>query len=400
METQVSEKFFSSIKEKLPERYVRIVAAEMAHALGHGGIKLVADTSQISRSTIIRGIKQRDLPEYQNVSPNAQRRPGGGRKNVLEKQPEIMQALENLVSPYTRGDPMRPLRWTTKSLRKLSHELESMSFKVSYVTVGELLEQAGYTLQSCKKSLEGVNDPDRNAQFEHINSTSLAFFEESQPVISVDTKKKELVGNFKNGGREYQPKSKPVLVNTYDFIDDATGKAVPYGIYDVSANQGFVCVGTNSDTAEFAVNSIRNWWNAMGSETYQNAHSLYITADGGGSNGSRNRLWKREIQKFATDYNINVYVSHFPPATSKWNKIEHRLFSAITMNWRGRPLDSFETIVSLIANTTNNNGLKVRCMLDEGEYATGIKVGDDELEKLNILRHSFRPDWNYVIKPQ
>lgn len=400
MEIETLESFFSSIKEKLPERSIRVVASAMADSLGHGGIKHVAKVSKISRSTIIRGIKQKNAPEYQNLKPGAQRRSGGGRKNVLEKQPEILEALENIISPYTRGDPMRPLRWTTKSLRKLSQELESMAFKISYVTVGELLEQAGYTLQSCKKSHEGISDPDRNAQFEHINSKCLSFFDEGQPVISVDAKKKELVGNFKNGGREYQRKGEPLLVNAYDFISNAEGKAVPYGVYDIGANQGFVNVGISSDTAEFAVNSIRSWWNTMGSEMYKHAHSLFINADGGGSNGSRNRLWKREIQKLANDYELNIYVSHFPQATSKWNKIEQRLFSAITMNWRGRPLDSFETIVSLIANTTNDSGLKVRCTFDEDEYDTGIKIDDDEFEKINIKRHTFRPDWNYAIMPK
>lgn len=388
--------FFSSIKDKLPERYQRLVAVSMAEAIGHGGIKFVAEISSSSRSTIIRGMRQRD----ELADASRQRRPGGGRKKAVDAQQGADEALEALISPYTRGNPENPLRWTTKSLRKLEGEMAGLGYRISHVTIGEMLEKAGYTLQSCKKSHEGAGDPDRNAQFEHINRSCLAFFEAEQPVISVDAKKKELVGNFKNGGREYQKSGEPVEVNVYDFPDDAFGKAVPYGVYDIGANRGFVNVGRSGDTGEFAVASIRRWWEVLGSEMYPSAHSLYITADGGGSNGVRNRLWKRELQKFADEYGLNVYVSHFPPATSKWNKIEHRLFSAISLNWRGVPLASFEIIVSLIENTSNKSGLKVMSILDEKEYATGIKVDDEEIERLNIKRHSFRPDWNYLIQPR
>lgn len=396
LEDAVLSSFFKSLGKSLPERYRREVATAMAKSLGHGGIKRVAELSGVSRSTIIReaGRGKHEMPA------GRQRMQGGGRKKAAERHPGAMEALEALVSPYTRGDPMQPLRWTTKSLRKLSGELEGKGFKISHVTVGEMLEDAGYTLQSCKKSHEGAGDPDRDKQFRHINRCCLAFFDESQPVISVDAKKKELVGNFKNGGREYRKSHDPLLVNAYDFIDDAEGRAAPYGIYDIGANAGFVNVGISADTAEFAVNSIRSWWREMGCKMYEDAHSLYITADGGGSNGSRNRLWKVGLQNFANETGLNVYVSHFPPATSKWNKIEHRLFSAITMNWRGRPLDSFETIVSLIAATTNASGLSVKCVLDENEYQRGIKVEDDEIDKLNIKRYSFRPDWNYLIRPK
>jgi len=392
--------FYKSLKDKLSERSLRLVASNMAEALGFGGIKYVAEVSGISRSTIIRGHKQSEETKYLELEKNKQRCSGGGRKNISLKNPKITEALEALVSPYTRGDPMNPLKWTTKSLRKLSLELAEKGFSVSYVTVGELLEKAGYTLQSCKKSHEGTGDPDRNAQFEHISKTCLAFFAENQPVISVDGKKKEAVGNFKNNGREYQKSKTPLKVNAYDYINDAKGKAVPYGIYDIGENQGFVNVGMSADTGEFAVNSIRSWWINMGHAIYPDAHSLYINADGGGSNGSHSKLWKRELQKFADEFFLNVYVSHFPPATSKWNKIEHRLFSAISMNWRGVPLDSFETIVSLIANTTNKGGLKVQSALDTSEYQTGIKIDDEELATIHIKRHSFRPDWNYVIMPE
>jgi hypothetical protein len=295
---------------------------------------------------------------------------------------------------------MCALRWTTKSLRKLSDELATQQLIVSHVTVGEILEDMGYTLQSCKKSHEGVGSPDRNAQFEHINMICEAFFADSQPVISVDAKKKELIGNYKNAGSEYRPTKDPQKVNAYDFVTDAEGRAVPYGVYDVAGNEGFVNVGVSSDTAEFAVNTILCWWNNMGKTSYPDAHSIFITADGGGSNGSRNRLWKMKLQDFANETGLIVYVSHFPPATSKWNKIEHRLFSAISMNWRGRPLDSFQTVVNLIANTTNASNLRVTCELDRSDYKTGIKVSDDDIAEMNILRHEFHPEWNYAIQPK
>ena len=403
METIGSEqlkRFFDSIRGKLPERHLRLVASSLAEALGHGGIKYIAEVSMSSRSTIIRGAHEQDAPGGGGLENDRQRRPGGGRKSACAASPGMSEDLEALVSPYTRGDPETPLRWTTKSLRKLSDELSGMGYSVSHVTVGEMLEKAGYTLQSCRRSHEGAGDPDRDAQFEHINRSCLAFFDEGQPVISVDAKKKELVGNFRNAGREYREKGRPVEVNAYDFPGDAAGRATPYGVYDIGANLGFVNVGRSADTAEFAVSSIRGWWDSLGGGMYPDAHSLYINADGGGSNGVRNRLWKRELQRFADDYGLNVYVSHFPPATSKWNKIEHRLFSAISLNWRGVPLASFEIIVSLIANTSNKSGLKVVSRLDEKEYVTGIKVDDEEMESLNIKRHSFRPDWNYLIKPR
>jgi transposase len=391
--------FFSLADHHLPEKNKRIVAASMAESLGHGGIKKVVESSGVSRSTIIRGIKQLKDKNFESLPPMRQRNPGGGRKNLVDSHPEVKQALDELICPHVRGDPMSPLRWTTKSLRRLANELVAIGMRISHMSVGGILRDMGYTLQSCKKSHEGVGSPDRNAQFEHINKTCGAFMCEEQPVISVDAKKKEMVGSFKNAGCEYRPKGAPIEVNAYDFANFGTGRATPYGVYDINRNEGFVNVGISSDTADFAVESISKWWRKMGRESYRDAHSLYVNADGGGSNGARNRLWKKRLQEFSNHTGLAVYVSHFPPATSKWNKIEHRLFSAITMNWRGRPLDSFQTIVNLIANTTNKSNLKVRCALDEKEYATGIKVMDHELEKINIMGHSFHPEWNYVIRP-
>lgn len=400
MEDSVLSLFFASVKPYLPEKSYRMVATSMAKSLGHGGVKKVEGASGMSRSTIFRGLSQQD-DEVFNALPSArQRRPGGGRKSIDRSCPEVREALNKLINPYVKGDPMCALRWTTKSLRKLSEELATQQLIVSHVTVGEILEDMGYTLQSCKKSHEGVGSPDRNAQFEHINMICEAFFADSQPVISVDAKKKELIGNYKNAGSEYRPTKDPQKVNAYDFITDAEGRAVPYGVYDVAGNEGFVNVGVSSDTAEFAVNTILCWWNNMGKTSYPDAHSIFITADGGGSNGSRNRLWKMKLQDFANETGLIVYVSHFPPATSKWNKIEHRLFSAISMNWRGRPLDSFQTVVNLIANTTNASNLRVTCELDRSDYKTGIKVSDDDIAEMNILRHEFHPEWNYAIQPK
>lgn len=391
--------FFSMTEHRLAEKTKRIVAASMAKSLGHGGIKRVAEVSGVSRSTIIRGIKQMEDKSLDALSPARQRNPGGGRKNLADSHPEVKQALDELICPYVRGDPTSPLRWTTKSLRNIANELVARGMRISHMSVGSILRDMGYTLQTCKKSHEGAGSPDRNAQFEHINETCKAFMCEEQPIISVDAKKKEMVGQFKNAGREYHKKGSPVEVNAYDFASFGTGRATPYGVYDINRNEGFVNVGISSDTAEFAVESISRWWKRMGVENYRDAHSLYVNADGGGSNGARNRLWKKRLQEFSNNTGLAVYVSHFPPATSKWNKIEHRLFSAITMNWRGRPLDSFQTIINLIANTTNRSNLKVQCTLDEREYATGIKVTDNELEKVNIMGHSFHPEWNYVIRP-
>ncbi len=400
MEPGTVASFFTGLNGLLPERFKRTTAAVLAQALGHGGIKVVAQESGISRSTILRGIRLLESGKEKDLELTRQRQIGGGRKVVNEKIPEIIEALNKLIDPYVKGNPESPLRWTSKSLRKLSNELGAAGFSVSYVSVGRLLEEMGYTLQSCKKSHEGGNLPDRNEQFERINTVAQEFMNESQPVISVDTKKKELVGNFKNNGHEYHPKGEAPQVNVYDFISDSQGKAIPYGVYDVNANEGFVNLGSTHDTAEFAVESIARWWKIMGIKRYPDAHSLFITADGGGSNGSRNRLWKSELQKFANDYNLQVVVSHFPPGTSKWNKIEHRMFSAISMNWRGTVLETFEVIVNLIKNTTNRSGLKMKCKFDQRNYESGKKIRDSQMQRLKMIVPDFHPEWNYAILPQ
>ena len=392
--------FFAQLADKLDERPKRLVAGAAALSMGRGGISAIARMGHVSRPTIYAGInelkKNRSATEDQGAK--RQRRPGGGRKNIDSVNPKLLEDLEELIKPYEHGDPESPLRWSSKSLRKLSEELRKQGYKVSHVTVGRLLEKLGYRLQSNKKSHETGSSPDRDAQFEHINNTAREFGEEGQPVISVDAKKKELVGNFKNNGREYRMSGQPEKVNVYDFIDPGLGRATPYGIYDVNSNEGYIGVGTSHDTAKFAVETIENWWLTMGRYRYPQAHSLFITADGGGSNGSRNRLWKIRLQKFADKFALNVFVSHFPPGTSKWNKIEHRMFSAISMNWRGKPLISLEVIVNLIAATTSKTGLKINAAINDSHYELGKKVSDDEMAKLNILRHVFHPEWNYVIK--
>ena len=326
-----------------------------------------------------------------------QRKIGGGRKSLDNETPEVLKKLESLIKPYERGNPESPLRWTSRSLRKLREEMKRMGYNISHMTVGKLLDKLGYTLQSNKKSQEGGNSPDRDAQFEHINDTAVQFMGENQPIISVDAKKKELVGEFKNNGHEYRPTGNPEEVKVYDFIDPVLGRATPYGVYDLNLNEGFVSVGISHDTAQFAVETIEKWWLSMGKEKYEDAHSLFITADGGGSNGSRNRLWKKELQRFADKYGLNIYVSHFPPGTSKWNKIEHRMFAAISMNWRGKPLVSLEVIVNLIAGTTTKTGLKIKAVINRNEYKLGEKVHDKDFAELDIRYHEFHPEWNYVI---
>ncbi len=390
--------FFSCVSDLLDERTTRLVASAAALGMGHGGISQVARLSGLSRPSIYAGIKE--LKSESAVELNQeqrQRKLGGGRKSIDATTPEVLKKLESLIKPYERGNPESPLRWTSRSLRKLSEEMKLMGHNISHMTVGKLLGKLGYTLQSNKKSHEGGNRPDRDAQFKHINDTAEQFMGESQPIISVDAKKKELVGEFKNNGREYRPTGNPKEVNVYDFINPELGRATPYGVYDLSRNEGFVSVGISHDTARFAVETIEKWWLSMGQERYADAHSLYITADGGGSNGSRNRLWKKELQGFADKYGLNVYVSHFPPGTSKWNKIEHRMFSAISMNWRGKPLVSLEVIVNLIASTTTKTGLKIKAVINRNAYKLGEKVHDKELAELNILHHDFHPEWNYVI---
>lgn len=390
--------FFETVSKLLNERTKRVVTSAAAVAMGYGGISKASRLSGLSRPTIYSGLKELSSGEGLEISDKGrQRKEGGGRKSIGDSDPEVLKKLESLVKPYEYGNPESPLRWTSKSMRKLSEEMKKMGYNISHVTIGKLLEKLGYTLQSNKKSHEGWNSPDRDAQFEHINGTAKQFIQEEQPVISVDAKKKELIGNYKNNGREYRPSGNPEKVNVYDFIDPILGRAIPYGVYDLNNNEGFVNVGVSHDTAKFAVDSIEKWWLSMGKEIYPDAHSIFITADGGGSNGSRNRLWKKELQKFADKYKLNIYVSHFPPGTSKWNKIEHRMFSFISMNWRAKPLTSLEVVVNLIANTTTKTGLKIKAAINKNEYKTGEKVSDEEMKKINILYHDFHPEWNYAI---
>lgn len=388
-----------SILPNLDERQTRLYLASEALVLGRGGKQRIATISRVSRMRIDKGIVE--LKESKNAPTKDKfiRKSGGGRKRKKDEHTDLLPQLESIVSAHTRGDPMNPLIWTSKSLRQIEKSLNDVGFKVSYVTVGELLKSLGYSLQVNKKNDEGGNIEDRNAQFEFINALSIELMKEDNPVISVDCKKKELVGNYKNGGREWEEKGNAPVVKVYDFIDKELGKAIPYGVYDIYKNEGWVNVGISSDTAEFAVNSIRTWWNEMGKEQYKTSKKLLITADGGGSNSSRGRLWKTEIQKFATETGLEIQVSHFPPGTSKWNKIEHRLFSYISKNWRAKPLTSVEVIVNLISNTTTEKGLKVKAKKDETVYEKNIKITDIELEKINLIRNKFRGDWNYTIRP-
>ena len=384
----------------LDERQRRLHVAAEAKVLGRGGIKRVSQATGVARGTIIAGIKE--LESAERIPPEHARRvrrPGAGRKKLVDQDPGIREALERLVDPVTRGDPQSPLRWTCKSLMQLARELNAQGHAISHVSVGVLLKELGYSLQGNRKTLEGASHPDRNAQFEYINDKSQAALSSGQPVISVDTKKKELVGHYKNGGEEWRPQGEPEQVNVYDFVDKELGRANPYGVYDIATNTGWVSVGTDHDTASFAVATIRRWWFAMGRAVYPAAKELMITADGGGSNGSRVRLWKLELQRLADELNLTIRVSHFPPGTSKWNKIEHRLFSYISLNWHGQPLVTHEVIVNLIAATTTRKGLKVRAELDTAQYQKGIKVTDAEFAAIRIARDDFHGDWNYVISP-
>ena len=394
----LKEKFFALIP-KLNERGRRMVVAAEAQSLGRGGLTLVARVSGISYSTIQRGIREL-RSQKKTIDTSRIRRPGAGRKKVQQKEPRLVADLESLVEPVTRGDPMSPLRWTSKSLRTLARQLQSMGHAVCYPVVGKLLRELGYSLQANQKTQEGKSHPDRNAQFEYINRCVCRQQRGVGPVISVDTKKKELVGGFKNAGREWRPRGQPRRVRVHDFLIPTKGKVAPYGVYDLTRNMGWVSVGIDHDTAAFAVNSIRRWWQTMGRYAYRQAKSLLITADSGGSNGARVRLWKWELQKLADQTRLSISVCHFPPGTSKWNKIEHRLFSFISQNWRGRPLVSLAVIISLIAATRTNGGLKVRCELDQGRYPKGQKITDDQMDKLNIAPAKFHGEWNYTIHPR
>lgn len=394
---------FDVLAPFLDERQRRLWAGAEASVLGHGGITLVAQATGLSRPTVTAGLRElqafRDAPDSV-LDPAEIRQPGAGRKPLTETDPTLLAALEALVDPLTRGDPESPLRWTCKSTTQLAQALTERGHPVSPRKVAQLLKDLGYSLQGTRKTLEGKDHPDRNAQFEYINATVTAFQGRGQPVISVDTKKKELIGLYQQRGQEWQPAGKPEAVNTYDFPNPEVGKGIPYGVLDWGNNIGWVSVGVDHDTAQFAVQTIRRWWVCMGQEAYPEATELLITADGGGGNGSRNRLWKRELQKLADELGLTITVCHFPPGTSKWNKIEHRMFNHISMNWRGRPLTSHEVMVELIGSTTTQEGLRIEAEVDRGIYPLKIKVSDAEMAALEIERAAFHGNWNYTIKPR
>ena len=392
---------YAALKGCLDEARLRWWAAAEARSLGHGGVTCVAKATGLNRRTLHRGLREvtRRSGKPSRMRPDRVRRPGGGRKPLTALDSKLSADLEALVDPYTRGDSRSPLRWTCKSTAKLATELNRTRHRVSSRSVSKLLTDLDYSLQAMRKTREGSQHRDRDAQFRHISRRALEFQAAGQPVVSVDTKKKELIGDFKNGGREWRPKGEPERVRVHDFIDPEKGKAVPYGVYDVALNTGWVSVGISHDTASFAVNTIRTWWNEEGIKAYPRSTSLMIVADGGGSNGSRVRLWKWELQQLATATGLTIHVSHLPPGTSKWNKIEHRLFSFISRNWRGQPLLTHATIVKLIANTTTTKGLKVRCILDKRYYPSKLKVTDEQMESLCLIPKRFHGDWNYSIRP-
>ncbi|MFC9432137.1 ISAzo13 family transposase [Streptomyces sp. NPDC056987] len=389
---------FEVLFPHLDERQRRLMMGADARILGHGGIRAVARAAQVSETTVRKGVDELEAGEE---PMNRVRRPGGGRKKAVDLDPGLRSALLALVEPDERGDPMSPLRWTVKSTGSLAAELTRQGHRVIADTVGDLLREEGFSLQAGAKTIEGRQHPDRDAQFRYINKQAGQHIDAGQPVISVDTKKKELVGDYKNAGLQWRPAGEPVVANTHDFLDrQGPGKAIPYGIYDIAANTGWVSVGTDHDTAAFAVASIRRWWQARGRHDYPDATRLLITADAGGSNGYRTRAWKAELKALAAEMSLDITVCHMPPGTSKWNKIEHRLFSHISMNWRGRPLISHDVIVNSIAATTTRTGLKVHAELDLGTYDTGIKVTDSDIEALPMHRHRFHGDWNYTLHPQ
>jgi transposase len=388
---------FQAIFPHLDERQRRLLMGAEARVLGHGGIRVVARAARVREATVSLGVDELDSG---GEPLGRARRPGGGRKRAADLDPGLRPALLALVEPEERGDPMSPLRWTVKSTRNLAAELTRQGHRVGADTVGDLLREEGFSLQGNAKTIEGRRHPDRDAQFRYINEQVRAHQDTADPVISVDTKKKELVGQFKNAGREWRPKGQPVATRTHDFPGDSVGKAVPYGVYDLTADAGWVSVGTDHDTAAFAVESIRRWWKAAGQRDYPQARRLLITADAGGSNGYRTRAWKAELAALAVETGLEITCCHFPPGTSKWNKVEHRLFSHITMNWRGRPLTSHEVIVQTIAATTTRTGLQVRAELDTSAYATGIKLSDRQMDALPLTRHAWHGDWNYTLRPQ
>jgi transposase len=400
---RVREKF-KSLRQLLDERRLRLWAATEARSLGRGGIKTVAEACGLSRRSLERGLAELRTQETAGkgtilMPMERVRRPGGGRKKLLSKNPDLAVELERLVDSATRGDPMSPLRWTSKSTEKLASELRARGCGISPRSVATLLKSIGYSLQVVRKTHEGGKHEDRDEQFEYINTSVKAFHLQGEPVISIDAKKKELVGDFANKGREWHPKGQPEEVNVYDFLDKELGKVTPYGVFDIAANEGWVSVGIDHDTAEFAAESIRRWWREMGCLRYPKATRLLITADGGGSNGVRVRLWKKVLQELASGLGLEIHVRHFPPGTSKWNKIEHRMFCQITQNWRGRPLISRQVVVNLIGQTTTKTGLRIKAALDENIYPTKQQVSDAEMAAIKITRHEFHGEWNYYISP-
>lgn len=403
-DTTTIETKYKALSGRLDEATLRLWAATEAHSLGRGGVSTVAKAIGMSRTTIHAGLTELNAmvtaPIPKSATHNRVRTAGGGRKKLSDKDANLLRDLDALVEPTSRGDPMSPLRWTCKSTYKLAEELNRQGHTVCQRTICDLLGQMNFSLQSTRKTKEGGHHRDRDAQFCHIAQEVANYQSTGDPVISVDTKKKELIGDFKNAGQEWQPKGKPEEVRVYDFIDPELGKVAPYGVYDVTNNTGWVSVGIDHDTAEFAVESIRRWWREMGVEVYPKAHRLLITADCGGSNGNRVRLWRRELQKLADELQLTIQVCHLPPGTSKWNKIEHRMFCHITANWRGRPLVSRQVIVNLIGSTTTQAGLCIKAALDEKNYAQGIKVSDDELATLAIERDDFHGEWNYRLRPK
>jgi len=396
-EEQLTE-FFSTVLPLLDERQRRAVAGAGAKMLGRGGVGFVSRATAMSRNTVRVGAEEIVAGE---TAPSARvRRSGAGRPRLIDKDPKLLLELDDLVSPDARGDPMSPLRWSLKSTYNLAEALNEKGYEISPRTVAELLGRMGYSLQGTSKQKEGAQHVDRDAQFRHINDTAVDFMTSGQPVISVDAKKKELVGEYSNAGKEYQPKGSPARTKVHDFIDPEMGKAIPYGVYDLGADEGWVSVGDDADTAGFAVATIGRWWAQMGRLRYPKATRLLICADAGGSNGYRIRAWKVELAKLAKETGLEITVCHYPPGTSKWNKIEHRMFSFITMNWRGRPLTSYRVIVQLIANTTTKKGLKVNAELDQGHYPKGVKITPKELAAVPLTRHEFQGNWNYTVHPE
>jgi transposase len=389
--------FFETVLPHLNERQRRVVAGATASLLGRGGKTAVAEMSGLSRNTVIRAV----IEVEEGIEPSdRQRAKGGGDKPAINKQPGLLAALDELVHPTTRGNPMSLARWTSKSTYELADQLIGQGFEVSAELVRRLLHQLGYSLQAPSKQKEGSTHPDRDAQFSYLNDTAARFVRDAQPVISVDTKKKELVGEFSNGGAEWHPKGEPTRTKTHDFVDKELGRAVPYGVYDIANDEGWVSVGDTADTASFAVESIRRWWNTMGRPRFPDATRLLITADAGGSNGHRVKLWKIELAKLAKETGLEITICHYPPGTSKWNKIEHRMFSFISMNWRGRPLITYRTIIELISATTTKSGLRIKAERDWNHYETGVQVADAELAALPLTRHDFHGDWNYTLAPK